>query len=203
MLRLFVLTFIQSIFIFTLAAADTTNSFNVAQFVRESKIRSGFNPRNLSISVVHSPSSSSGISVRQTSSVPFSLGYNWGVTLESLSNFREILGTSAASSTDDTNLYFLNIDPSVSYGIHRTGYILAGLNYAFPLAKNKLGTDLSGSFGYQAGAGVDLSARWNIEAIYRDIGFRGERLATSALAARDLDRLSYAGLLLRASYKYF
>ncbi len=219
MLRLFVLIFIQGFFIFAIASTDNTSSFNVAQFVRESKIGSGFSPRALSISLVHSPTthaefdtagesghyvsnSSFGIGARQSFTPTHSLGYSWGTTLESLNNFREISvnGNSFTNSAGDTHLYFLNVDPSVSYGIGGTGYILAGFNYAFPLTKNILGTELSGSFGYQAGGGLHVSSKWNIEAIYRDIGFRGERLASSGLPAKDLDRLSYSGLLLRASY---
>ncbi|OQW46078.1 MAG: hypothetical protein A4S09_16725 [Proteobacteria bacterium SG_bin7] len=197
MLRLFVLTFIQSIFIFSQAAADDTSSFNIAQFVRELKIRSGFGSGSWAIGLLLSPNTDTdfdaagtafGLGITQSFYRPHAFGYKWGANLESL------------KAAQDSNLNFLNIDPSVSYAPNSSGYFLVGLNYSFPLTKTVLETELAGSLGYQAGGGVYIGPKWNIEAIYRDIGFRGERLAGPRLPTKDLDRLSSSGLLVRASY---
>ncbi len=221
MLRLFVLALSYLSFFSVNAATDSTTAFNVAQFVRESKMRSSFNPRSVSVSLIHSPTtqtefaaageqghyisnSSFGFGVRQAYNPAYTLGYNWGATFETIAQFREINvnGSEVQPSRGDSRLWFATLDPSVTYGINGSGYILAGLNYALPLTKNILGTELSGSFGYQVGGGLHMGSRWNVEALYRQINFGADRSADlgAGLTAQSLDRFRYSGLLLRASY---
>jgi hypothetical protein len=219
MLRPFVLALMTLNFSLAFSATDSQSSFNVAQFVRETKAKSSFSERTLSVALIHSPTSQTefaasgeqghyvsnsafGVGVRQTYSPARTLGYTWGMAIETLGNFREINvnGIAHTSTAGDNRLYFLDVDPSVSYRLNGSGYVLAGINYALPLVKNILGTELSGNFGYQAGGGLHVSSKWNVEAVYREINFRGERGIESGLPAKELSSLSYNGLLLRASY---
>ncbi len=187
MLRLFVLATMQVIFFQASAATESTSSFNIAQFVRETINRSSFNSKNFGValgfsdfSATSGASNSLGVGIRYAQLPLSSVGYVLGATLESI----------------DSHLYTLTFDPSISFGINGMGYLLGGFSYSLPLVETIANSESSGDFGYHAGAGLQVTPRWNIEALYRQLNFQNERSTNP----KDPDYLRYSGLLLRATY---